>query len=65
MDKNATQGETKEETSSAEALHQIQLDFEFDFYEEKQAQRMIVLNVDAVLTDVPELVLEALEEIPK
>jgi hypothetical protein len=41
MDKNATQGETKEETSSAEALHQIQLDFEFDFYEEKQAQRMV------------------------
>jgi len=41
MDKNATQGETKEETSSAEALHQIKLDFEFDFYEEKQAQRMV------------------------
>jgi hypothetical protein len=41
MDTNATQGETKEETSSAEVLHQIKLDFEFDFYEEKQAQRMV------------------------
>ena len=40
MDKNATQGETKGETSSAEVLHQIKLDFEFDFYEERQTQRL-------------------------